>query len=281
MTMTSPEPMTREELLEHAALDAFGLLDEYETALYSRSFHHAPVAVQDEILHLQSDLVSDESLLAAENPDAGLRQRVLDAVAHAIERETSQLAPLATIGRTRLEREQERPEIAGRIGGGAGMYWRAACFALCGALIVMTYALTEAKTFNQEVTIRALSNLTDEQLEKLIGPTVKDFLFDRASTRVVLGSMNSIENRRGALFVTEAGKAFLVVEGLPMTKAGEAAYTLNVKDSLGNEQAVKEFAVTDRILGARFDFDAAIAANIKNVNWLVRDAAGNVLLASI
>ena len=41
--------MTREELLELAALDAFGLLDDYEAALFTRSFHHAPVAVQDEI----------------------------------------------------------------------------------------------------------------------------------------------------------------------------------------------------------------------------------------
>ncbi len=47
--MTSPEPMTRKELLELAALDVLGLLDEYEAAYYTRSFHHAPASVQDEI----------------------------------------------------------------------------------------------------------------------------------------------------------------------------------------------------------------------------------------
>ncbi len=52
--MTSPAPMSREELLELAALDALGLLDEYEAALYTRSFHHAPAAVQDEIKDLQA-----------------------------------------------------------------------------------------------------------------------------------------------------------------------------------------------------------------------------------
>ena len=36
--------MTTTELLELAALDALGLLDEYESAFYSRSFHHARAA---------------------------------------------------------------------------------------------------------------------------------------------------------------------------------------------------------------------------------------------
>ena len=43
--MSVPNPMTREELLELSALDALGLLEEYEAALFTRSFHHAPAAV--------------------------------------------------------------------------------------------------------------------------------------------------------------------------------------------------------------------------------------------
>ena len=46
--MTTPTPMTHEELLELAALDALGLLDEYESALFTRSYHHAAVAVGPE-----------------------------------------------------------------------------------------------------------------------------------------------------------------------------------------------------------------------------------------
>ncbi len=57
--MTSPEPMTRQELLELAALDALGLLDRYEAALYTRSFHHASAPVQDEIVRLQAEIASD------------------------------------------------------------------------------------------------------------------------------------------------------------------------------------------------------------------------------
>src|SRR5512145_2816558 len=119
--MTSPNPMTREELLETAALDAFGLLDEYEASLYTRSFHHAPAAVQDEIINLQAQLVSDETFIPNDLPNPALRQRVLDAVSDAIDLEAPQLEPLATIGRT-------RPAIAERAGrlslGASGQFWR-------------------------------------------------------------------------------------------------------------------------------------------------------------
>ena len=81
--MTSPEPMTRQELLELAALDALGLLDRYEAALYTRSFHYASAPVQDEIVRLQAEIVSDESLLPEEEPDDSLRERVLRKVAEA------------------------------------------------------------------------------------------------------------------------------------------------------------------------------------------------------
>src|SRR5262245_38253520 len=99
--MSSPNPMTREELLESAALDAFGLLDEYETALFTRSFHHAPAAAQDEIIAMQADLVSDERLLPQRNTEQALGGRGLDAVALAIEQDSAHLDLLATIGRPR------------------------------------------------------------------------------------------------------------------------------------------------------------------------------------
>ena len=79
------ELMTREQLLELAALDALGLLDEYEAALYNRSFHDAPAAVQEEIQRLQALVANDETLRVDEEPDPSLRARVLTAVAKAIE----------------------------------------------------------------------------------------------------------------------------------------------------------------------------------------------------
>ena len=96
--MTSPNPLTREDLLELAALDALGLLDEFDTAHYTRSFHDAPVAVQDEIKQRQAELAADTMLLPDEGPTPSLRQRVLDAVAEAVEEKDQELAPIAQIG---------------------------------------------------------------------------------------------------------------------------------------------------------------------------------------
>ncbi len=100
--MTSPAPMSREELLELAALDALGLLDEYEAALYTRSFHHAPAAVQDEIKDLQAAYSADPTFLPDVEPASTGRVRVLGAVRRAIEQESLELAPLAMIGRKHL-----------------------------------------------------------------------------------------------------------------------------------------------------------------------------------
>jgi hypothetical protein len=103
--MTSPQTMTRQELLEHAALDALGLLDQFEADLYTRSFHHAPAAVQDEVLRLQAEIASDESLVASVAPDSALRERVLRAVAEAMERDAATLGPIASIGRAQSAAE--------------------------------------------------------------------------------------------------------------------------------------------------------------------------------
>lgn len=271
--MTSPEPMTRDELLENAGLDAFGLLDEYETALYTRSFHHAHVAVQDEILRVQAELVSDESLLSAQIPDPTLRQRVLDSVTRAIESETSQLAPLATIGRSRADHEQERAVVAGRVYG-AGVYWRAACFALCAALIVVLYNLTETSNTNNQISAAFLNDLTDVQIDTLIGPSFKDFMFDKSSERIVLSPLNPSTKCSGVVFVREgANDAFLVVEGLP----ANTEFRVSLKDAKGT-QTIHNFVSNGRLYGAQIN---SIAANLKNVTWLVTDTAGNPLLASI
>ena len=78
--MTSPNPLTREDLLELAALDALDLLDEFDSAHYTRSFHDAPARVQDEIKQRQAELAADTTLLPEEGPTPSLRPRVLDAV---------------------------------------------------------------------------------------------------------------------------------------------------------------------------------------------------------
>lgn len=279
--MTSPNPMTREELLESAALDAFGLIEEYESDLYTRSFHHAPAAVQNEILQLQADLVSDEALMISEMPPPELRHRVLEAVADAVQQETVELAPLATIGRGGAPRAAVHPSNPFAFGSSTP-YWRAAAFMLCASLIVVGYFWKSAVDQGNRVAVLSLSNLTDRELEKLIGPTVKDFMFNPAAKAVHLAGTAGNGSMRGVIYTLEGanqgdGQAFLVFEGVP-ANAESAPYHLTLQDSNGNKALDHEFNSLGSLSGGvRFAINTT-ALSLKNAKWTITNATGTVVL---
>lgn len=94
----SAKPMSRDELLELAPLDALGLLDDFEAALFDRSFHHAPAAVQAEVSALQAEVAAMVGSLVREEPAAVLRSKVLVRIGAEVEEIAEQLKPLAHIG---------------------------------------------------------------------------------------------------------------------------------------------------------------------------------------
>lgn len=268
--------MTREELLENAGLDAYGLLDEYEAALYTRSFHHAPAAVQDEILQLQAQLVSDETFLTSEMPDPKLRDRVLDAVAVAIEQETAELEPLATIGRGRMAPIEIEPKPVVTQG---GYYWRAAAFVLLASMVVVLYFMSDVMDKYNQLAVIALQNNTDAQLEKLIHPTAKDFIFDGSSQRVVFSATNAAADARAAMYIDENTQSgLLILDGL--TASQQPIYSLHMRDSKGAWHDVESFGSNGRLSGVRIALES-VASRLHNATWEVRDAAGAVLMTSI
>lgn len=273
--MSSSNAMTREELLEYAALDAFGLLDEYEASLYTRSFHNAPAAVQDQILLLQAQLVSDDSLLPSVHPDPTLRSRVLQAVAVAIEQETAQLEPLATIGRSRVNSDV----IAKIESSAASHYWRAAAFALCAGLLVVSYFLIQLSAQQSRIAELALSQNTEvrlSELEKLIGPTFMDHLFDVNSKPVHFPS-TAADGPHAVLYMIEGGEnAFLVLKNLAPTTQ---PYRLSVKDANGQVEDVKWFESSGKLSGVSIAL-ANIKTKLTNVTWEISGPTG-VVLASI
>lgn len=274
--MTRPTPMTREELLELAALDAFGLLDEYEAALYTRSFHHAPVAVQSEIKELQSAFASEVSLLPDVEPDPALRRRVLDAVSRAIEAESLALAPLAMIGRP----DRVRPGTAGRIGVGAATpVWRAAAFALAAALLVVAYFASQFLERNNLMTDAVLGLLTPDQVEEVIGPTYKEFVGNpNCITRALRPASGARNDAYAIVYVNEhTEEAFLFAVCLPQ-QAGP--YTLTLTDQTTGDRPVnQQFKRTSSITGVQL----AKAVPLKlatTLTWEIADATGTVLLRS-
>jgi hypothetical protein len=274
--MSSSNPMTRDELLENAALDAYGLLDEYEAALYTRSFHHAPAAIQDEILQLQAQLVSDETFLPSDLPDPTLRERVLDAVAVAIEHETAELEPLATIGRGRNAQAEVEAKT---ISDGPGYYWRAASFALVACVIVALYFWADAAQRHNLVAVLALSNNTEAQLEDLIGPTAKEFIFNPTASRVSFKPAQPATTARAAMYVDEAqGNGLLIIDGL--TASQQPIYVLRMIDSNGVRRDVETFGSSGRLSGVKIALNG-FTSNLRNASWEIRDASGMILLTSV
>jgi len=272
--MTSVEPMTPIQLLELASLDALGLLDDVESAMYTRSFHDAPATVQDEVLRLQGEIAKDHHLLPGEEPDPELRERVLKAVADAIARDDS-LAPLARIGKTRRSTERDND---GRVYlGGSGQFWRAASFALAGVSLIMVYFMAMGRQASDDVTAAALWNNTIE-LEILLKPSAKEFLLDD-STKIDLTALDPTAVYDASVFVNrESQQAFILVSNLPA--AVGKAYVLQALVPGSEEPTlVKRFHAEAGFGGVRVEYLPArlLAAAVR---WQIATIDGTVLLTS-
>ena len=278
--MTSPTPpptppMSHEELMELAALDAFGLLDRYEAALYNRSFHHASAAVQDEIRQMQADLASDELLLPDVEPEAALRERVLKAVAKAIEADAERLAPLASIGPVRGRSRQ----VVSRLGLSlSGQFWRAAAFVLAGALLVVMYFNIQQRAEHNKVLDYAIGQITYEQVASLMGDDLLDFVRNKDCTALQLRpAAGQSPSMHAVLFINEkTGEGFLYGFDLPQ-RVQCSLHATRTDD--GAEAFSHSFKSASIFGGVRLsDVSIALASN---VTWQITDAtSGAVLLTS-
>jgi len=274
--MTSVEPMTPRELLELASLDALALLDTVEEAIYTRSFHDAPATVQDEVLRLQAEIADDLSLLPGDEPDPQLRERVLKAVAEAIERNDSTLAPLARIGRLR---STSGHDTGTRFGvGGTGQFWRAATFVLAGVSLIMAYFMAMGRQASDDVTAAALWG-NASALDLLLTPPAKQWLLDD-STKIALQRVDANDPYRGSLYVNKATrKALILLENFPASDGKD--YVLQVvMENGGPAKRLQTFRTNAGFGGVQVNVPANLIAGI--VTWQIAEAAtGVVLLASI
>jgi hypothetical protein len=269
--------MTREELLEYAALDAFGLLDEFDADRYTRSFHDAPVPVQDEIRRLQAELTIDPTLIAVdEEPPFALRERVLAAVAAAIEREEAQLAPLATIGRGRHGEMEFQPQ-RGRFAG-SSMFWRAAAFALAACGIVMAYAWSGAIRQSDDLLKYVKREVNSSQIAHYLGDDFEEFIkHSKGDARVLRPVVDSFPGT-ATLYVKTADdgqkSAFVLATALPANQR----YTLKVKIADAWE-SVHDFVSSGVIDGLHLDqLSVAVLASAATASWQIVDEAGAIVL---
>ncbi|MEY4102892.1 MAG: hypothetical protein RL461_94 [Planctomycetota bacterium] len=92
-------PPTRDELLELAELDALGALEPAEQARFERGLRDASPALRAELHAIQDATVLDPIGLCDEEPEAGLKYKVMARIADAVTESEAELAPIASIGR--------------------------------------------------------------------------------------------------------------------------------------------------------------------------------------
>jgi len=276
--MTSVTPLTREELLELAPLDAMGLLDEYDAALFARSFHQSPPSIQREILEQQADLAAAPPLLPSDEPPADLRGRVLASVRAAMDREAAKLSPIATIGRRAdLGHGDATTEGHSRRSRAANAFWRAASFALATSLLVVLYFNAEHRNETQEtldqLTRYFYNGQVQAELEARTGPQFRRLMLDGDCSVVAFKSEDG-DDRFGAFIVHgRDDEAYVVFLNLPANAPSES-YRLHIE---GGDVSPLEFSLDSTgtvaaILVEQVSYEAIASASLRVV-----DAGGNLL----
>lgn len=273
--MDSLSPLTLEELLELAALDAVCALDEYDAPMFKREFHRASPAIQSQIIEFQAELVSDETLLPNEMPPAHLRERVLEAMTSAAETEAVHLAPLATIGRP--ERAFEPTYRNAKRAVITSWFWRAAVLALTVSLVIVGYFFSQAISEGNQLAILALSDRTSIELKKMIGPTAEDFIGKPGIRTVTLSSTDPEFDGSATLYINDkTNQAFLVALSMTQSQSLQP-YTIH-GDRDGNSPKLRTFNIRNSVDGIRLDNlpDRALTT----AGWSIKDKDGIVVLRS-
>lgn len=307
--MTSPDPMSREELLELAPLDAFGLLDDFESALFNRSFHHAPASVQAEIVALQAQLAQEPVLLAADEPRPLLRQKVLIRIADEVEESAEQLKPLATIGSSHAtayangvamqasaattsiahrvtaveippSQDETMRELVAEIRSRATIgerdrstpYWRAAAFFLAAGLVASLYFLGSTMRTAERIAQLAQDRVISEQLREAV-PDLTDFIFRDSQIRTMASVDLSVDATAMLIVNPETRETLLLGFGLDASKG---LYTLRSVDDQGNATVISSFRADGPVSYA----SANVPADFLTRKFELLDSTGKVILRS-
>jgi hypothetical protein len=298
--------MDRDELIDLAPLDAFALLDDYEAALFTRSFHHAPASVQAEVRDLQAQFAEDPAFLSKEEPRTLLRQKVLIRIQEEIEESEAELQPLAQIGqqvaghgaghqmihaaRTELDvsgvpssddaMRELISEIRARAAVGmrdrATTYWRAAAFFLAAGLIVSLYFLGQTMRHAETIARLAQNQLINAKLTE-VAPDLIDFAYRESVVRGLASTDSSVNGTATLCIDAEHNRALVLAFGLngalSGTKKGE--FTLRAVDDKGNATVITKFTTNDPIFGKVAD---SLPLDIRTCKLELLDGDGRVIL---
>src|SRR5262245_51548696 len=179
--------MKTQELLELAALDALGLLDEAERDAFDRAFRAAPPALQAQIRREQTRIAGDDSLLPKIEPPMGLKARVLAAWREAVEAVSNRSPARRLVGALTLMPSR-----------GVSPLWRAGAIGCAAASIVLGVAMLNIKGQIAEISNLSAQMSVQEYFATEFGPrfetvatrpTTKHVQFDPSSSAVQAQAM--------------------------------------------------------------------------------------------
>lgn len=228
--------MSIRELLESAHMDALGLLDEQDRAAFDAAFRAAPPALREQVRAEQARMSRMESTLPRVSPDAGLRDRVLMAVEHAITEQA--LSGDAGVSDFRANRRLSA--------------WRSGAIAMACAAVLLGGAFVKVMLDNSQMSRVQTDNGTLTAL--LVGfgnGPMRDALFDASTQRSIFQPAiedGAIQSRRQAvLFHNRDWTSMRLFTQLPAPE-GNQTYRLVVLDEEGQiAQEVAEFASTGQL----------------------------------
>ncbi len=221
--------MTLRELLENANLAALGLLDAEDHQAFDKALASAPESIRRQVIAEQARWSGGGELLPQVQPDAGLRDRVLDAVNGAIV--DAEIA--------HADAHMELVDTSHRR---SGSIWRATSLGLLTACVVLTGSFLYVVQSNRAV---ATGNSNNQALGEYVtgfGSEFADAIFDPATRRIHF-TVNEAGFEGEVAIVThpdwEKGRAFAA----KLPARDNENYRLVELDA--NNQVVRELATFD------------------------------------
>lgn len=265
--------MTREELLELAPLDAFGLLDEVEAALFHRAFHRAPAAVQAEVIALQAELAEADHFLADEEPREILRRKVFLRLEEVIEESTDGLRPIAQIGgraangpavrgpepgtpagdpvqlatfRSLMEEFSERNA---RAAARTTPFWRAAAIVLGTALVVSLYVLGQTTSHAKEFSELVITQGVENQIWSIV-PSLGKFAASGDRAYAMNPKDPNCVGLASATILVDSARGQAVVAAFGLTRLGTGTFTCRAIDREGHVAEIARIEADRFLAGA-------------------------------
>ncbi|MEI7657423.1 MAG: hypothetical protein WCK33_05090 [Phycisphaerae bacterium] len=225
--------MNVQQLLEHAHLDALGMLEPQEQADFQRELAAAPSQVREMVRREQARAGDINAILPDVTPSPELRARVLAAIATEIA--LGDLAGSRTLPADEAASDLYRFRPAGVV----SRRWRTAAVALVGACGVLGVALANVVAINAQINrFMVVTDLPKEVMLGLGSDRINDVLFGGVARRDHFVAVPGFGGVASVLHGSGWDEAIVAFKDLPEADGSDyRLVTLDTKGGIGEEIA--------------------------------------------